>query len=471
MFDALTYGKGSSVLRMIEQYLGEREFRNGVGSYLRDHSYGNTVTRDLWDGLNEASGQPVGEIMDTWILQPGFPQVDVERTDEGVKLSQRRFLTIPDESDTTLWKIPLQIRYSKDGEITSAKMLMDTDDLTLDIGDVDWIVANAGGHGFYRVRYSDELLDGLLGVLGELEDLERFTLIDDAFAFVETGQYDVATYLKLAAAYRGEEEAAIWQAVIGGLTVIWRITPEEDEPAFQAFVRDLLQPIAAALGTEPRPGDDDLTKRLRGMIFGARGLLGRDEATIDLGRRMAEQILAGESVSPDMAQAALSIAVSDGNTDLHGRVMDAYRSEANPQSQLRLLRALTGFSDSDIATQTAEATLDGTIRSQDGSWVVALMFTNKRTGPTVWQFIRRNWDRATEVFPPMTIRRLADGLPGLVDHPTAADAQAFFAETPVPVAEKAITRSLERLRGRLQLLDRESGEVGAALATSGNPTD
>ena len=80
MFDALTYGKGSSVLRMIEQFIGEEAFRNGVGTYLRAHAYGNTVTADLWAGLDAASEWPVGEIMDTWILQPGYPQIESTRS-------------------------------------------------------------------------------------------------------------------------------------------------------------------------------------------------------------------------------------------------------------------------------------------------------------------------------------------------------------------------------------------------------
>jgi puromycin-sensitive aminopeptidase len=78
MFDSITYGKGSAVLRMIEQFIGEEEFRTGVGNYLRKHAYANTVTSDLWEGLDGASDWPVGEIMSTWVDQRGFPQIDVE---------------------------------------------------------------------------------------------------------------------------------------------------------------------------------------------------------------------------------------------------------------------------------------------------------------------------------------------------------------------------------------------------------
>ncbi len=96
MFDVLTYQKGAAVLRMLQQYLGEDTFRKGVGSYLRAHAYGSTETGDLWDALEEASGQPVRKTMDSWIFQEGYPLVTVARTaaagQSGLTVSQERFL-------------------------------------------------------------------------------------------------------------------------------------------------------------------------------------------------------------------------------------------------------------------------------------------------------------------------------------------------------------------------------------------
>ncbi|MDH3462511.1 MAG: M1 family metallopeptidase, partial [Acidimicrobiia bacterium] len=124
MFDAITYGKGSAVLRMIELFMGEENFRTGVGNYLRKHAYANTVTTDLWEGLDGASEWPIGEIMDTWVYQRGFPQVDVEKVEGGVKLRQRRFLAIPDETDTTIWSVPMLLRGVADGSEFRCEFLL-----------------------------------------------------------------------------------------------------------------------------------------------------------------------------------------------------------------------------------------------------------------------------------------------------------------------------------------------------------
>ena len=169
MFDALTYGKGSAVLRMMEQHIGEEAFRGGVGAYLRAHAYANTETEDLWRSLDEASGWPVGDIVDTWILQGGYPRVSVRAVPGGVALRQARFLLIPDPSDSALWKVPVRIRGSAGGEPFETKALLDGPEVVIPTGGpVDWVVANAAGHGFYRTLYQESLQAALLARLEEL---------------------------------------------------------------------------------------------------------------------------------------------------------------------------------------------------------------------------------------------------------------------------------------------------------------
>ncbi len=83
MFDVLTYQKGGAVLRMLETYLGAAHFREGIRLYLDRHRYGNTETTDLWDAIEEASGEPVRAIMDSWIFQGGHPLVSVSTGERG----------------------------------------------------------------------------------------------------------------------------------------------------------------------------------------------------------------------------------------------------------------------------------------------------------------------------------------------------------------------------------------------------
>src|SRR5207247_841944 len=133
MFDAITYEKGASVLRMLEQFLGEETFRRGVGAYLRKHAFGNARNSDLWAALGEASGQPVNAIMDTWIHQPGYPLIRVEAQPAGEETElgfrQERFLYDPPadapQAGNERWQVPILYRAGRPGGTQAGNLLLD----------------------------------------------------------------------------------------------------------------------------------------------------------------------------------------------------------------------------------------------------------------------------------------------------------------------------------------------------------
>lgn len=460
MFDALTYGKGSSLLRMIEQFIGEDAFRQGVGNYLRKHAYGNTVTEDLWSGLNDASDQPVGEIMNTWIYQRGYPQLEVTRTGSGLKVLQRRFFTIPDESDNTLWQVPMQVRGNAGGTTFQQKFLLTEPEATIDVGEIDLVVANAGGHGFYRVLYSPELLDALVEELPLLEDLERFTIIEDAWAFVESAQLSAADYLRLAESYKTESEQAIWGAVLGGLAAIsHHLVDDDGRPSFSAWVAGLVGPTYERLGWQAMKEESDLTRRLRGQLIGAMGRLANDSEVIDRCRQLVDEMLIdSRPVDPEICRAALFVTAAHGNKPDYQRFFEMYKKTSAPHEQQRWLLALAGFDEAELATETVKASLDGRIRTQDSAWVIGATLANRQHGAAAWRQLRKMWETFVKL-PTMTQRRTIEGIPALSRPEVAAEVEAFFAETKLPHATKSVAQNLERLRANVEMRERETKAV------------
>lgn len=475
MFDALTYGKGSSLLRMIEQFIGEESFRQGVGNYLRKHAYANTVTADLWAGLNSASGQPVGEIMNTWIFQHGFPQIEVNRTDEGIRLSQRRYLTIPDESDQTLWQVPVQLRGISGGREFHDKYLLIEPEIRINLakvtlGAADLVVANAGGHGFYRVRYDGQLFSALVNHLGTLDDLERYILIDDTWAFVESGQQPAKDFLRLAQAYVDETEQAVWGAVLGGVSAIsHHLVDDGHRQAFASWVGELVAPAFGRLGWEPRAGESDLTRRLRGQLIAALGRLADDPDVIARCRKLVELIIDDpRAVDPEIVRASLFVTADHGGETEYRRFFDRYKTTTAPHEQQRWLLALSAFDDPDLVVETVTASLDGRIRTQDSAWVIGATFGNHKNGLLAWRQLRHQWDTFVKL-PTMTQRRMIEGLPALSRPEAAAEIAAFFSETVLPHAAKSIAQNLERLRANVKLRERETEAVGRFFATLSSP--
>jgi puromycin-sensitive aminopeptidase len=466
MFDSITYGKGAAVLRMIEQFIGEEEFRTGVGNYLRKHEYANTVTGDLWEGLDGASDWPVGEIMDTWVNQRGFPQIDVEGVPGGVRLSQRRFLAIPDETDTTIWKIPVHLRGVVEGVAFEKKVLLDGDEMVVPVdGAIDYVVANAGGHGFYRTRYSDELFHGLMGNLDALDDIERYSLVSDTWAMVRSAQVPASDFLDLVGEFGDESEHAIWSVILGGLrSVEHHALAPEARPAFETFVRDLIRPALDRLGWEARDGETDLTRKLRGDLIAAQGNLGQDDAIIERAREIASAVLDGDEFDPEVCTAALSVYSRHGGADEYTALWEAYQKTTAPTEKVRFLRSVAGVEVEDLALSTMDKVIGGDIRTQDGFWVFARLLGGD-AGPAVWRNARERWDKVLEVMPGMTRRRVVEGVPALSQPEVAADVKAFFAEHPIPEAARYLTQNLELLDTNILLRERETPVVAEYFQT------
>ena len=317
MFDSITYGKGSAVLHMVDEFIGVEQFREGVGNYLRKHQYANTVTADLWEGLDGASEWPVSDIMNTWVYQRGFPQVDVALVDGGVQLHQRRHLVIPDETDATIWKVPIVLRGSVAGESFEKKVLLEDDETVIAIdGDVDWLVANGHGSGFYRTAYSEHLFGGLLGNVDALDDNERYALLVDTLAFVKNGSVPSSAFVDLAHQFSEETEQAIWSVIIGGLALLeHHALDEQVRDEFELFVRELVGPALDRLGWEANGTDTDLDRKLRGDLISCMGNLGEDSEVIERAREITAKLLDGASLDPEVATAALGVYARHGGAD------------------------------------------------------------------------------------------------------------------------------------------------------------
>ena len=466
MFDALTYGKGSAVLRMMEQHIGEEPFRRGVGTYLRTHAYANTETEDLWRSLDEASEWVVGDVMDTWILQGGYPRVSVRTVAGGVALEQRRFLLIPDPSDSTRWKIPIRIRGRVGGEPFEASVLLDGLEAVIPTeGTVDWVVANAGGHGFYRSLYQESLLAALVARMDELDPLERFTLVDDAWAFVESGQLAAASFMMLASSFADETEQAVWGALLGGAAGIGHhLVSAETRPLFERWVSGLAAPVLDRLGWEPPDGESDLVRRLRGRIITAMGCLANDAETVQQAWSTWDRLLAEPTaVDPEVGTGCIFVCAAHGDASAYRAFLARHKDAGNPQEAMKYLRALASFDDREAVDRTFSLIGDGTIRNQDTTWVLARMLANRLSGPHAWTRLTERWPGMSADVPPMTHSRMLEGLPALSHPDVAPQVAAFFAENPLPHAAKALEQKLERLRAMVMMRERQTGSVAQAM--------
>ena len=254
MFDVLTYEKGAAVVRMLEQYLGEPRFREGIRQYIRRHAFGNTETSDLWDALEAASGEPVRRTMESWIFQGGYPVVAITGFDSGaVTVEQERF-GYSTAHDDARWSIPLRLRVSTPDGPRETRALLEDRSMTITLPDGanlrgDGIVnLNVDSSGFYRAQLPAAVLDDVkAGGPRGLTPIERYSFIDDAWALTVAGRLDASRFLDMLDGFRDDDDLSVWQRVIGALDTLWRVVAPSDRPRFQQRIDSIVRPAYGAL--------------------------------------------------------------------------------------------------------------------------------------------------------------------------------------------------------------------------------
>ncbi|MHB8334132.1 MAG: M1 family metallopeptidase [Acidimicrobiales bacterium] len=437
MFDALTYEKGGSVLRMLEQYLGEETFRDGIRHYLAKHSYANTVTSDLWDALETVSGHPVREMMDTWILQGGHPMVTLANG----QLSQAPFVLADPAHKGAIgdhWLVPVLTRSLEGGE-ASHHLLRDE---PIAVTDAAPVVVNAGGSGFFRSRYGSTELAALAPRIGELDELERATVVADAWALLFASQITWRDFAVVASGLGDQDEPTTWSFVATAIDMVHRALKGAARETLESEVRRLVEPQFARLGWDQHEGEGPLTSQLRAIVIGLLGTVCHDADIRDEARRRFE---AGP-VDGDLAPVILRIVADQNRPGDYDTFLERYRQAPSPQESIRFLFALSAFRDETIALDAAERCFSE-FRSQDAPLVFPHLMRNETTGPAVWRYLASRWDDALAQFSPSHYARLASGVPTFINDPAlAVEVEAFHHAHPVVGGYPAtVEQQLERM--------------------------
>ena len=450
MFDVLTYIKGSAVLRMLEQYLGVETFRDGVRIYLKRHSYANTVTKDLWAALSEASGQDIGAIMDTWILQGGHPIIKVENG----TISQSPFSYLPPQEKSaigSLWQVPVLSREIGSSQI--AKQVLSTASAPLATSGT--VVVNAGGSGFYRTAYGDHELAGIAGGLDQLDELERAVLFSDTWAAVLTGKASLGGLLTLATGLTNLDEPSSWMVINQAIGMVNRIANDEQRAALADVVQAIYGPLFARLTWNPIAGETAQASELRAMAIETLANIGNDEAIIAEALRRFD---AGE-LAGDLGDPIVRITARQNRPGTAEELDRRRKAATTPQDEQRFLTALAGIPDLDEALRTFEKCLTE-IRNQDSPFLIGAMVGNRFIGEQIWRTITGRWDELMEFFNADMHIRLCSGVSTLyTSDELVAEIRAFHEAHPLKTGQPNMLQLLDNLDRGAMFARRVRGDL------------
>lgn len=473
IFDAISYSKGSSVIRMLHDYIGDDAFRQGLHNYLTEYSYKNTVTENLWSHLSKASNKPVNEVMSSWTLQMGYPLLTVTEEQNGnkrvLKLKQQRFIADGSADEENLqWKIPVTVFTKSNPKQIAQQILMDQPEtsITLDnIAEDDWVKFNYNSIGLYRVKYDSKALSRLSQPIADktLSPQDRLMIQNDLAALCNAGHQSFVDYLKLLPSYKEEDNFTVWKAIVtnvADLASLMEYTSYYDE--FQKFRLNIFSSIQKKLGWDPKPNEDALSAMLRPMILTVVGKCGNQEV-IDEARNRFKRHLAGDLMDPNIRGSVYVIVSRYGDESTQEQLRQLHDAADMTEEKVRLLRAMGQSTKPEIISDTLKFVFESDkVRMQDSISGLAGCTTSRVGRDLCWQYIKNNWKVLVERFGAKSsflIYFVEYALSDFADENTANEIKAFYESANTPIVARPVKKVVETINMRAQVLKRDSQAI------------
>lgn len=467
MFDLLTYQKGGSVLRMLEQYLGAEIFRKSIVHYLQKHRYANTDTGDLWDAIERTSHQPIRLVMESWVLQPGFPLVQVHFDAEAgqVTITQKRFSYA--NSAEGLWQVPLTIAISRqDGTETVVREILGPDPVVLTVpSNMAWLHVNRGGWGFFRTAYDEDLSARLSRkAMAHLSAVERYQLLDDVWAAVEADDVPLSRAVQMWRGMIDEKDPDVWGAVTPHLEILDVMADDVERAAIASLVRDMARPLFRRLTWDSSPNEDARTGRVRGVLLHLLGTLGQ-ETTVhaEAKRRWLDHVNGRVSLAPEILTPVVNVVAQGGDASVWNRMYQEYKQASTPQDERRYLFALARFTAPDLVQRTLELYLSSEVRQQDGTIALGRLLSNRHATAVTWTALESHWENLRERYPERVFEGFLTVVANIVDDRLADRIGAWLEQHPIEAIARPVAQALEFQGVNRRLAHRLSGRLGGLL--------
>jgi alanyl aminopeptidase len=469
-FDGITYIKGRAVLQMLEAWMGEEDFRQGVRNYLEQNAYGSATTDELiaaWTKVEDKQVEdkkkvekmPIDAMLSTFLDQPGTPLIEASFAcgDAGVTVSFEQSRYLPAGSSAAkdpLWKVPVCYRLGAEGkESVEDCVLVDQQQVeakrAIDYCP-EWMHPNVDELGYYHWKLPSEQLAALVGEhRDQLSKPEQIALLPHAQALVEAHAISFGDYLALVEAMSSEDGRAIVGQVVSALYGVEEMVVDEtNRGEFMSWAKKVVGPHAKRLGFAPNKGESADDGLLRSKIMRAAADLAGDKALRDEATDITKAYLKSpEDVPVPQAELALSIAAWSGDEALWTQLRDAIDQAPTPSARVATIRALGSFRDPKLAKKSLELLLTDTVRSQDVWTLLGPTLHKPQTREVAWNWLQENWASVVDKVGEKSAASFPWVGSSFCSEERKAEVEAFFGqeEHQVPGMERNLNQALESI--------------------------
>ncbi|KAL9131740.1 MAG: hypothetical protein Q9217_000415 [Psora testacea] len=401
IFDAISYLKGSSIIRMLVAHLGIHDFLQGIVAYLKKHAYGNARTDDLWAALSEASGKDVKTFMDPWIRKIGFPVVTLAEEPGQLGMKQSRFLSTGDvepKEDETLWWVPLGLKTDSQGPTATSMALVSKEDTLWDIDEAFYKI-NSDQMGFYRTNYPPARLAKLGEDKGKLSVEDRVGLVADAAAMAIAGHGTTAGLLALVESFQDETSYAVWSQVLASLANVRSIFADNEavSESLKKFTLRLVTPATERIGWQYPKDESFLTSELRSLLVTAAGGAGHQK-TIDEAKRQFKAHTSGNNnaIHPSLRSAVFQTSIRNGGKAEYEAIKKEYSATTAIDGKEICLASMGQAPSADLAKDFMCFQFSEKVAVQDIHFGSASLAANPKARKALWDYVSNDWEKVSK---------------------------------------------------------------------------
>lgn len=472
LFDpAIVYAKGSRLMHMLRRWLGDEAFRKGLKAYFEKHQYGNTIGRDLWNALGDASGRDVAAFMDSWLEQPGYPVLTAVVENDTLKISQKQFFIGEHEDQGRKWVVPLNSNWSGIPDTLETETLEIPGYAALAAANKEPLRFNTENTAHYITDYQGELLDAIVDNMASLDNTSKLQVVQERRLLAESGVISYASLLPVIEKLTKESSYLVVSAVSSILQGLSLFVDEgtEVEAAYKALLVTFNHFNFDRLGFEPKAGEADEDEMVRQLVIA--NMIKGDDAGASA---KASEIYAAHADNISKLPAAIRLQIlinqikhheSKELTDLYLNTY-AQATDGNFKRQLSTALAYTTNADTVEKILTEWKNKD-VVKPQDlaMSWYFTFLH-HDFTQESAWTWARDNWDWVKAalggdmsfdkfVIYPANTFKTAERL---------AEYKAFFEPQLSDMAiSRNISMGIKEIAARVDLIQREKAAVEAAI--------
>lgn len=361
LFDgAIVYAKGSHLMFMLMRLMTEEKFFQGLTQYFQKYQYQNTTGDDLWACLQDFADFDVKKMMDSWIMQAGFPLINGDK--------QQRFLA-DGSTDQTTWILP--------------KI---TDDMS----------------GHYLIQLSEADFQQKIQNFQNLNFEQKIRLLIDRSLLMRTPYINTSSIFDLLPEFKQETQESIWQiiaTIIANLKIFFPPTSEY-YPLFQKYIYNLVSHSINRLGLESSSDSaDDL--KLRPLVLSF-ALYSEHQQTIsdlaDLYDQKIGKTMSFDGVSPELLDVLVDAKYRFSKEELFDQLLDCYQNESSPVYKSIILETLADSrNEQHIKKLVALLEDQNIIRLQDHASFLASLLSNHWSKKVALTWFYGHWDYIKEI--------------------------------------------------------------------------